>query len=144
MMKTAKATRMKLMTVSKKNAVGDDRDVGFLGGFNRGVVGFAQGEEAVGKINPTGQGAERRHDHVGYQGVHHLAEGGADDHADGQVNDVAAGGKFLEFLEEGADLFDLFDGLINGFHGRYGRGSGFKTYFAGNGSGRAIRWGRWD
>ena len=68
----------------------------------------------MGKINPAGQGAQRRHDDVGDQRVHHLAEGRANDDADGQINHVSARGEFLEFLEEGADLFD---GLLNDIHG---------------------------
>ena len=58
-----------------------------------------QRDEIVGKIEPAGDGADQRHDNVVDQRIDDRPECGADDDADGKIDDVAAHGEFLEFLE---------------------------------------------
>ena len=47
----------------------------------------------VGEIKSAGNGADDRHDDVGNQRIDDLAKGGADDDADGEINDIAPHGK---------------------------------------------------
>ena len=58
-----------------------------------------QRDEKVAEVDASERHADRRHDQVVDDRRHDLAERGADDDADGEVDDVAAGGKVTEFLE---------------------------------------------
>ena len=57
-----------------------------------------QGQEQVGEVDSAEEHADRRHDDVVDQALHHGAERGADDDADGQVDDVAATANSLNSL----------------------------------------------
>jgi len=49
------------------------------------------------EIHPTDGKPDRRHDDVGDQGVHDLAEGAADHDTDGEINDTALHRELFEF-----------------------------------------------
>src|SRR5262249_53226373 len=57
------------------------------------------GRKEWGEIEPAGSGADQRHDDVADQRIDDRSERGADDHAHGKINDIAAHGEGLEFLE---------------------------------------------
>ena len=51
------------------------------------------------EIDAAGDQSDDRHDQIVDDRLHQPAEGGADDHADGEIDHVALQGKFPEFLE---------------------------------------------
>src|SRR5690606_8642655 len=66
---------------------------------------LAQHDDQIGEIHPADDDAQRRHDHVLDEGGHDLAEGGADDDADGHVHDIAANREGLELAHEAHGAF---------------------------------------
>src|SRR5580698_9350239 len=57
---------------------------------------FSQPEGQVREVEAADDLAEYRHENIADQGGHDLPEGGADDHADGEVDDVALHRKLFE------------------------------------------------
>ena len=55
--------------------------------------------EIVREIQTAGHRADHRHDDVADQRTHNGAERRANDHADGEIDDIAAQREFFEFLE---------------------------------------------
>ena len=69
-------------------------------GLTGSVCGcFFQNEFEVGKINAANQKADWGHDDVRYDGADYFAKSAAHDNAYGHVNDIAAHGKCLEFIQ---------------------------------------------
>src|SRR5260370_948360 len=60
-----------------------------------------QGDEIVREVEPAGDRADDRHDDVADERTHDGAECRSDDHANGEIDHVAAQGKLLEILEHG-------------------------------------------
>src|SRR5262245_51489779 len=56
-------------------------------------------QKIVRKINTACNCADQRHNDVANQGIHDPREGGADDHTDSQVDNIAPQCKFFEFLK---------------------------------------------
>jgi hypothetical protein len=95
-MKMMKARMTKLMRHGDEAAVGE-HGTGLLG-FGQGGGGLArQRHEVVAEVQAAEDLADDRHDQVAHQRIDDLAEGAADDHADGEVHHVALDGKLLEF-----------------------------------------------
>src|SRR5262249_23759459 len=65
---------------------------------------------------------DERHDDVVHQRLHDGPECGSDDDADGQVDDIAFEGEFLEFIKERHRSLAGLQ-LCQGFHGIHGRTS---------------------
>src|SRR6185503_8375861 len=59
-------------------------------------------DEHVREVDAAEQEPDRRHQDVFYERVDDLAEGGADDHADGEVDDVAPHRELFELFEHGS------------------------------------------
>ena len=78
----------------------DQRRASFLGGFEAYVTRAVEREEHRFEVDFAEQRAERRHDYVIHDGVHNFTEGTADDHADGEIDDVTAHREFPEFGDE--------------------------------------------
>ena len=58
-----------------------------------------QRNEVIGKIEPARHRADDRHQDIPDQRLNDAAEGGPDDDADREINDISAQREFLEFLE---------------------------------------------
>ena len=72
-----------------------DRNLG------RGVAGVLEHDLELREVDPAEEVGDRRHDDVLDQGVHHGAQGDADDDADGQGERVGLGQESLELAEHG-------------------------------------------
>ena len=77
---------------------------GRLGVGERGVGGrrfrsLLQHDEQVGEVDAAQEQPDGGHDHIGDERLDDRAEGGADHDTNRHVHDIAAHGKFLEFLE---------------------------------------------
>lgn len=91
----------------QENGKGDDDEINdgidedaIVDGYG-GLVSFRflEGDYQVGKINLAQKHADGRHYDVGNEGTDYFSEGGADDDADCQVDDVPLHGEFFEFLQ---------------------------------------------
>ena len=88
-----------------EGAVVEGGRAGLLGGGERRVLSRAQHQEQVREVDAAEQLADGRHQHVAHERAHDLAEGAADDHADGQIEDVAAQRELLELFSISSFLF---------------------------------------
>src|SRR5947209_720114 len=79
----------------------------------------------VREIEPAGDRADHRHDHVADEGIDDLAEGGADDDADRKVDHIAAQGEFPELRKHGI-LSSGAAGLEVASKVRYYAGTGWR------------------
>jgi len=68
--------------------------------FSSDTVGVLDDGEHAGNAAGTGDQADERHDHISDQRGNDLAEGTADDNADGHIQHVALHSKLFEFLNE--------------------------------------------
>ncbi len=64
------------------------------------AFGSLQGDGEIAEIHPPEDQADGRHDDVAHEGGDYLAEGGTYDDTDRHVDDIAAGGKGLELLNQ--------------------------------------------
>ena len=53
----------------------------------------------IGEVETAGDGANDRHDYVANQRIDDRAECGANDHPDGEIDDVTAHGEFFELFK---------------------------------------------
>ena len=95
--KMAKPMMMKLMMALMNRPKLRVGRAGMLGIGECGVVLAVQAHEHVREIDAADQEPEQRVDHVLHQAVHHAGEGGADDDADGEIDDAAAHDEGAEF-----------------------------------------------
>src|SRR5712671_1171328 len=65
-----------------------------------------QPDEVVREVEPAGDRADDRHDDIADKRTHDGAESSSDDHANGEIDHVAAQGKFLEILDHGLSLLE--------------------------------------
>ena len=62
--------------------------------------GGLQDDIQLAQVDAADDQTDQRHEHIVDQGGGDFAEGGAQHHADGHVQHIAAHGKFLEFIEK--------------------------------------------
>ncbi len=62
--------------------------------------GGLQDDIQLAQVDAADDQTDQRHEHIVDQGGGDFAEGGAQHHADGHVQYIAAHGKFLEFIEK--------------------------------------------
>ena len=98
-MKMAKAMIRKSMRVLSYNPTLIVAAPAFFASSNIGEGSRGQVDEDIREVDAAQQQSDRRHDDVGDEGRDNLAEGGADDDADGHVHHVPAHGEFAKLFE---------------------------------------------
>jgi hypothetical protein len=91
----------------EKASVGQHRHARFAQGVQGGAGAGrdrTQGDEQVGKVEPTDQCRHHGHDQIADHGINNLAKRTANDHPHGQIDHIAPDGKGLEFLQHAAPL----------------------------------------
>ena len=90
-----------------ERAVFEDGRAGFLGGIQVLENFVAHIEIELAEVHAAEQAAHHRHDDVFDQGFDDLLERTADDHTNGEIDNIPLDGKFLELGDEAHKLLPL-------------------------------------